>query len=149
MHQRSFIVMSSSSLIIQTASYVDLDDDDDGFKTKTCLLQKCSLIGTLKATHTHTHTHHTQTSYFCRIQDFQSSDSSTLANIWLTTIFFKQMHTEKKCYWRSLLFYLRVITEKSDIDGKVLQNKEPEEMMTIKETGRIVPWNSKGMGLQQ
>lgn len=38
-----------------------------------------------------------------------------------------------------MLFYLRVITEKSDVDGKVLQSKEPEEMMTVNETGRIVP----------
>lgn len=51
--------MSFSALIIQTASYLDLDNDDDGIKTKTCILKKCSLIGMLKAiksTHTHTHT---------------------------------------------------------------------------------------------
>lgn len=62
--------------------------------------------------------------------------------------FFRQMHTEKISNWSSLLFYLRVITEKYDVDGKVLQSKEPEEMMTIKDTGRVVLNSGKGMGLR-
>lgn len=38
-----------------------------------------------------------------------------------------------------MLFYLRVITEKSDVDGKGVQSKEPKEMTTIKERVRVVP----------
>lgn len=51
-------MMSSSSLVIQTASYLDLDENDDGIRTETCILQKYSLIGMLKVRkHTYTHSH--------------------------------------------------------------------------------------------
>lgn len=53
--------------------------------------------------------------------------------------YFKTNAHRYKRYWRSLLFYLRVITEKSDVDGKGVQSKEPEEMTTIKEMVRVVP----------
>lgn len=39
-----------------------------------------------------------------------------------------------------MVFYLRVITDKPDINEKVLKKrKEPEEVMTIKETHRVIP----------
>lgn len=139
-------VLYSDVLLITShpkASYLDLDENDDGIRTETCILQKYSLIGMLKV-RKHTHTHKLISAEYKIFKECIS---------WLTSncrfFGFKTNAHRYKRYWRSLLFYLRVITEKSDVDGKGAQSKEPEEITTIKETVRVVPWSSKEMVFQQ